>query len=409
MVETDSLLEAHWKIPGQEKLKHFDVLASVDLLRYDLQTQGSLRPETSQRVYDEELSYVAEGINRPLRTEFVLREKDGQLVYFSEGEWQPYTALLLNGLESAKQAAAVDYRKSFLADMAAEDLKIGYQMQALEPGQTMAWHSAFPDRENTAYGEAFMGDMGFQPKRRMGFIYQAERNADRSLVLRSQSVDSSDHDAFEAATRAASQTGELPDGLKAYDDVLEAKTDQKHNSGRPVDSGEIEENAWQAIHQHRDLVEYYFDNLQTLAGSDYASRTELEHAKKRLTYGFWAALKERLDNNAVPGRRASQYAEHQTSGQHMFIQQEVNAAYHKLQARGETLFGCGGAIRPDETLMNAAPSEVFDAIYDGDKTEKKDDGTMYCVNCPECKTFHDKVTKVRGKYVCKNGKCKLAA
>src|SRR5579872_5329286 len=106
----------------REQSHSFDVLASVDLYRFDLMTVGHVRPETRQRVCDEELSYIAEGINRPLQTEFTLHEINSQLALFEQGQWRPYIATLMRGLETAKQEAAVDPRKTFMVERATKDL-----------------------------------------------------------------------------------------------------------------------------------------------------------------------------------------------------------------------------------------------------------------------------------------------
>ena len=390
--------------PKREAYKHFDVLASLDWLRFDLTMDGEVRPETMQRVYDEELSYVAEGINRPLYTEFVLQEKNDELVYFSEGKWQPYLGLLLNGLTSARQEAAKDPRKAILVDRAQYDLMLGWNMQNLAPGESMAWYSEFPEEQTALYGEEFMGSLGFQPKRRMGFIHQAERNPDNSLTLRSQSVDNSSMEAFEAAMQTAIGNAKFTDIIEAYDDVLQSKTGQEHHAGRPRGEKAGEENAWDVIQKHRDLVDYYFDNLLALARSDKSSRPELEREKKRLTYGFWAALRERMDA-AVAGfvTRPQISAERPA-----LIHQEVTNAYSRLMMRGEILLGCGGSITPDELIMKTAAEDIYDIIFGEDSRKQSSENTMHCVNCPECDTYHEKVTKVNGRYRCKNNECKLS-
>lgn len=346
--------------PTAEKCKHFDVLASINLMRFDLMKDGYVRSETKQRIYDEELSYVAEGLDRPMSTVFVLREINGEFVYFDKGEWRPYRSMLTSGILSAQIAAEEDPRKTFLTDMAVTDYLIAQQWHGLGPGEKMHWYSAFRERELQLYGEQFMNSLGFQSRRRMGFIYQAEKDYEGNLILTSQSVDNSDEEAFEAAMKAA-WSGE--NARRAYDQHLEFKHGRKYRAGR---LHENEENAWDIIQRHKDLINHYFEQLEKLASNYFVSQTELERRKKRLTYGFWAAIKERLDK-AIHGPIGNQL----TRGPIVPITQEIAGAYARLQAKGEVLFGCGGAIGTEDPLMEADPDKVFDSIFGKSAGEDK--------------------------------------
>ncbi len=340
-----------------EKPKSFDVLASVDLYRFDLQTVGYIRPETKQRVYDEEMVLIAEGINQPLATEFRFQNLSGQLVYFDSGVWRPYLATLIKGCQTAEREALQDARKFFLAERAVEDLKVGYKLLELQPGQKLNWYSPFPDRQRNLYGQEFIGELGFQPKRRMGFLYQAEKHPDGSLSLRTQSVDNSDEQAFAAAlAKGADSTATLDDLRDAYDGVLEQRYGQTFFAGRARGDEPPEENAWLTVSRHKDLIEdFYFKKIEDLAGLDEIPRSMLERAKKRLTYGVWAALKQRLDKGSLnlssPRRLGGS------------IQQEVNAAYSSLAAKGQVLFGCGGSISGEVALLKASAYDVHKAIF----------------------------------------------
>lgn len=355
--------------PERAEPRTFDVLASLDLYRFDLQTAGFIRPETRQRVYDEELTFIAEGINRPLLTEFVLREKDGQLVYFHNGRWRSYVGSLVSNLELAEKEALADSRRVFLATRAAEDLKIGYRAEALAPGKKLAWYSEFPEREMQLYGEQFIAqECGFQPKRKMGFIYEIEKTVAGQTIMRSQSVDGNDKDAFEAAM-AASGYGSINEMRQAYDGILSAKYGGNFYAGRPA-GAMPEDNAWGIITCHRDLIDDYFlREIENLAAKNLP-RAELEQEKKRLTYGVWAALKNRLESGPV-------YSDTPAGAGRGFgvsLQQEVAGAYKGLSSRGEVLIGCGGSLNGDgeQALLSVDTADVFESIF-GKK-----------MNCPFC-------------------------
>lgn len=351
-----------------ETEKSFDPLASVDMYRFDLEQFGRILPETRQRVFDEELSYVAEGINRPLRTEFVLQNVDGQLSFFDRGEWQPYIATLLRGLEVAKQEAATDFRKSFLVDRAETDLQRGYDFLSLEPGEQITWYSPFPEEAGSQFGDEFVKELGFWPARKMGFLYLATKDEHGRVTLQTQSVDNSDENAFTAAMLVGNMPGATLDMVcAAYDRALEYKHQRPFYAGRDTVNEIRQENAWDAVMRHKDLLEFYFDEIEALAGDNSYSQTELERAKKRLTYGVWAALKLRLDQEQTVVREKPQTMIPQSREVTM---QEVHDAYNVLATRGEIMPGCGGGIRSEADLLSADSSEVFDSIFG--KGESKD-------------------------------------
>lgn len=342
----------------QETAKSFDVLSSIKLYRHDLETNGDIHPETRQRVYDEELSYIAEGLNRPNCNEFTLKNIDSQLVYFHQGAWKPYIGTLIKGLETAQSEAAQDPRKKFEVARRVEDLIRGYQLQDLAAGERTIWYYDFPAEQLASYGDEFLEGMGYQPNRQMGYLCDAEKTSSGELIIRHQSVDGSDPDAFSAAMLMAGQGGSLEDMRQAYDDVMEQKTGKEFYAGRIVDIRAPEANAWSLVMRHKDLIENYFLNqIEEITKQDMPEQ-DLIRAKKRLTYGVWAALKERLDNQLLVGETQQANGINDWS-----ISYEVQSAYSALAARGETLFGCGGSIQGETALLSASTKDVFESIF----------------------------------------------
>ena len=360
--------------PTLERFRSFDPLAILDLYRFDIQTSGYILPETKRRSMDEELTYIAEGINRPLRTSFTLKEANGDLSYFDKGQWKPYLSTLTKGVETARIEAAADPRKTFLADRATEDLEIGYKLNELKPGQALIWYSKYPEKEAELYGDKFIGDLGFQARRKMGFLYKAERLFDGSLELVTQSVDNSDEEAFDVVMWAASASpnASIDEMRDAYDSVLSEKYESRFYAGRDLSREASKENAWDAINKNQDLVEYYFQELEALAYTLDMPRQDLERSKKRLTYGVWAALKNRLDQIAKPFIVVNSQV-----GNKLLLRQEINVAFAQASQRGEVMFGCGGALKGEDAILDASAEDVFDLIF-GDKKVLK------CVTCPLC-------------------------
>jgi len=349
--------------------KSFDVLASVRLFQYDLMDFGAIRPETRQRVYDEEASYIAEGVNRPLHTEFTLHQQDGQLVYFHLGQWRSYIGSLANNLLIAQREAEADGRRGFMAERAASDLEIGYQITALQPGEKLAFKSEFPQAECDIYGEDFMSkELAFQPARKMGFLYEAEKTPDGRTILRSQTVDGNDPEAYAAAMESGSRGGSIDDMREAYDAAMQSKYGGEFFAGRRLEGSVPEENAWSAIARHHYLIDYLMEQTEVIARQNLPDEAA-EAAKKRLTYGVWARLKETLDEESL-GIAPAEYGN--TGGDS--IQPQIEAAYQLAAARGETLFGCGGAITGENAAMQATTKDIFESIF-GKK-----------MSCPFCGT-----------------------
>ena len=394
--------------PVHEKSKSFDPLASVNMLRHDCERFGFVLPETRDRVRDEELSYLVEAVDRAARTTFVLGRDRDDLVYFDRGSWRPYTGMLLTGLQVAEREAQVDPRRQFLAEWAARDFLKGQAMNALRPGEQMVWHSSYPHELEAQFGAKFLRDCGLVTDRKMGFFYRAACRADGSVTLESQTVDGSDEEAFAVAM----QTGEAGPDITmdtlvyVYDGVLTQKYDDYFYAGRR--EADTEENAWNVINQHRDLIRYLLDGLESIAADQYLDDTET--AAKQHVYGVWAAFKKRLD--IMETANASTGLGIVTGGivQHVLLEQEVRTAFLEFAARGVPMVGCGGAIsvaQGESGVLNASSEEVFDAIF-GKKVTSADDGDCEFVSktCPSCGAKNVKTT-VRRKGTRKHvtGKC----
>lgn len=358
--------------------RYFDVLASVDMIRFDLQNSDVIHPETHKRVLDEELTYIAEGINRAMYTRFVLRQEDNDLSYFSKGKWRPYIGTLATGLETAINEAQKDIRKTFQVERAANDLNIGLKFESLKPGEKLNWYSSYPEREEELYGEEFIQNEGYNPKRKMGFLYQATRNQDSSLTLDSQTVDNSNQDAFEMAILLASydQSKTIHDMREEYDKVLSVQKGGNYYAGRKATEMNRQVDAWVEIQKHNDLIAYFMNGIVSLALDTTLTRGELENRKKELTYGVWAALKERLDYGAIFTHN---------SNSPVMLGREVQRAFTRLSMRKEVLTGCGGSIKGRESILDSEPGDVFDSVFGDEKSSESwtwKKGICRVDNCP---------------------------
>lgn len=370
--------------------KHFDILASVRSARYDLQTFGYILPETKDQILDEELTYIAEGIDRPLSVPFVLpADEHGQLLVFQKGKWRPYMNTLENGMQSAQNEVDNDPRKSLLVEMAAKDYHMGQRMEALAVGERLLWYSPYPYLEESRHGSEFVGKLGgFQPDRKMAFMYEAVRLPDGSVSLFTKSVDNSDEDAFEAAMDCDS----LEDAALTYDRVLSAKTGKKVKAGRFLEGKQDEKDAWDIIHENADLVEYLFHGISRLAEQTGLCERQLEIEKKKLTYGVWAAIKARINDDVESNKAVTIVQQNFADSGGVTLETEVATAYKQSAARAEVMYGCGGSISAtseDETLLGLDTLTARRLIFGKEQQPPK---KMRCIECRD-EVDRDEVVK----------------
>ncbi len=353
--------------PKEERLKSFDLLAGVNMMRYDIENFGDVLPETKERVCDEELSYLVEGVGRASRTSFVMKRNEEDLLYFNEGQWENYSNTLEKGYIAAKQEAIKDPRRDFLVDLAEQNRDEAQKMHQLAPGEQMIWYSPYRHDVEELHGAEFLTECGMQPTREMGFIYRAIGQDDDTVLLESQTVDRSDMDAFEAVELAQTLNPdlELDEATSIYDDVLSEKHGTKFYAGRL--GSEHGENAWEIVKREKDLIEFHLAKLENISKLEI-SESERENRVKEQTYGVWAAFKKRIDAE-LQSSQPQYVAPNSRPVVPMSLEVEVHAALQEFVARGEVLAGCGGSISMPNGIMAASAEAVFSSIF-GDSDEK---------------------------------------
>ena len=365
----------------QESCKSFDPLASLRMYRYDLYHFGRILPETYERVVAEEMSFIAEGMDRAARTEFGLRRQGDDLMYYKSGDWQSYRGMLHDGLKAAKRSVGEDPRRQFLLQAAETDLQVHYgRMVSLKPGQQYVYVSQYPQDIEDKYGAEFVRSCGFFPDRKMSFLYRAYCESNGNVVLESQTLDGNNAVAIAAVLDHAAEH-------KSADmDALVAAHDKAFGgdvyAGRP--GAEMRENAWRSIQQHADLIQYFLSGLETIARRPEPI-SALEQAAKRHVYGTWAALKQRIDGSAMSSRHRVQINGVSATGLAM-LEQEVRQAFNQFALEGRAMVGCGGIIdilKGEQDILSSEGKDVFGAIF-GKGDEK--DCDYVSKSCPMCGT-----------------------
>lgn len=378
--------------PDHEKLASFDELASIDLMRFDIRTYGHVLPETLERVADEEMSSIAEGIGRAACTSFTYEKIDGQLVYFSQGQKSSYISMLMTGLRVAKHEADTDYRQQFQVERATNDLAIGYAMEKLQPGEQLVWTSPYPQEEAARFGKKFITDRGFNAERKLGFIYRAFANTDGSVTLESQTVDNSDEDAFKAVEEAAQYDtdADMETLLRTYDGILVQKHGGWFRAGRR--NARPHENAWNELLKYPGLIKHFVRRIEEIAASDQP-RAVLRRDIQHLKIGVWKTFKELIYGDLrQPNPSQAQMAAVALGGsnyqQYELYNNLVSNSYQQAKEEGDIMIYCGGAARAEdnEGQGNIDMKSTFDNIF-GEKTQTSKqesysfDKRMYCVVC----------------------------
>lgn len=385
---------------SQERLRVFDELAPLRMLASDKLTYGSIRPETWRQIQNEELTFLAEGLDAPLQSRFTLRLCDSELV---DERGKPLAEVLEKGVRASEQAACADSRLWFMTQRAVHDYHEGQLIESLmEPDSqcnTIASWSPFPVEAFGQYGAALLESQGYQPKRALGFLRVYTKVSDTELVVTSLSVDNSDLTVFRTmaaqfgvsippdelsdnyqAYRYMGQLSEhdqrsLPSQLLgAYDAAMSSLYAGVYRAGRPY---RFEQNAWEFVTAQTDLLHFYCTELEALSTMPYSSEM-MRREKRRLTYGYWAAVKARFINKQNMPRA---YESSIVMMQH--LEQEVAGAFARAALRHEVLIGCGGGIGFSADILDVDPENALASIM-GDKKEDWvwKDGKCRIDNCP---------------------------
>lgn len=368
-----------------ETQKSFDVLASVNNLRFDIEQYGAVLFDTRERVRDEELSYIAEAIDRSSRTIFELkRGPDGELVYFNKGEWQPYLHMVSTGLAVARLEAHADPRREFLVQRAQEDLAHAKIMNEFEPGQRHTWFSPYPEAEAAQYGDSFIKDRGFKPDRKMGLLYQAICNADGVITLESQTVDNSNEASFAAVQQALlyDPEADLDVLTRAYDYQLMKQRGGYHFAGRPGE--ESYSNIWNQLQGSNDLINYHMSGLERIARLDLP-KPQLERITKEHIFKSWSLFASRFEKGTLTSSPDTAPTDATyVANQPQNLEAEAVRQMHIFQSQGRVPNGCGGSISiGGEDIFSADVEDVINALF-GTKNAPEAysfNKKMYCVVC----------------------------
>ncbi len=358
-----------------------------------------IRPPGSNReTLDDAATWFAETIDGVMHTEFDLHDRAGEL-YDDDG--RALGPVFANAVAHARRVAKFNPGLAFEVDRQMTERGELDDMRAMVRGEkpnTMVVTSELP---HALIGET-QDILGYKPRRGLGFVRVITFDGQK-IKLASLSLDFSDRQGLEAIHRYFGhepQPGELlgqrihrqldpqdQDGLEhtirlVYDNELAKRRGGQWYAGRNQLPGR---NTYDFVLAQRDLL----DSFMQLK----AANPELAN---KIRYDYAAAFEDRWYGRALVGSVDTSPAVFNEDQ----VAWEIIQAGGRAREEGRSFSGCGltlganGQSSPDNQLENA-----------GYSNKKESSKSMNCVNCPKCRTFHDKLEPKGGYYSCKNKKC----
>lgn len=403
----------------------FDPCAAVRMAREDIQTYGEVQEGTWQQIYNEELTYIAESLDAPHKTIINYSYQPGTGLHDERNV--SFETMLQNGKQAAEARFHQDPRAEFHLVRTQHHQQEGFVLEAMMDNRadfnTLISFSPFPEEAYVEHGAEFVKDIGYNPDRKIGFIYVFTKQSETQMQCTAATIDNSDLEVFRSV--AATLGKEIPNTQNSDDFLGERITlaldetaqatlvDQIVNSydtqmglcyegqgvfrnGRNKNVQEVD--GWDFATAQHDLIEYYLREVETLAKSNWDEESILK-AKKILTVSVWTEMSDRLQNMQRKDVRLSDIAEY-SSNAHLSMDHQINLAFHRALGRRAGMVGCGGSIDLDVTAIANDDLEALTKIgFGADKTKliwKKGKCRV-----PDCKN-KEKLTEVAQCNVCKS-------
>lgn len=426
----------------QPEVVRYSRLANIDLMAADLRAYGEVRAEIRERVWNESLTYLLEGLDAPLVTRFERRFADGDI---RAEDGTSLGEMLRNGIKSAEYDAALDPRMQFEVERRRAEYGGEYEavlaiMRPESSANTVVSISPFPEEAYLAHGKGLLEEKGgYQTRRRLGFVRVHHRTGAGIVQSTSLSIDNSyltvlqqafgsrlPVEAFASTTAllghsfsldldTASQK-ELPQVLReAYDRALAAQfPGDQFSAGRKAAN---EQDASDLVEAHKGIFEHYISAVEALAHSRNAQASDNPITQQLL----WTMLqardewgnqlvpnnfqREQLTQSLAEGSFSEDVAELAKVGLDFITWAKLKTALRgeassdtsfaefaaigadnavELVADGEVFVSCGGGVslKSGEPIATSPATEEYVRLFHGVQILK-------CVNCPFCKKTVD--------------------
>lgn len=381
----------------------------MEALAEQPQTQHEHIYNPEVRARNDAETWLAEVLDGNMRTPFVYKF-DGREFYAEDGG--ALGPIFDKSLKEVEKLVHKSPKLHFELSRRKEEWGEYLDMLAMARGEkpnTMVVTSEFPE---DLRGEA--EDVGgYNVTRQQAMLRVITWNGSY-LTMYSQSLDRSDRRALEAIHKrlgfnpdegellgqrrcldlAPQQQEFLIDELTGvYDRSLQEELGGEWYAGR--ESGQ-RRNTYEFVcdHKNEDLIAMLADEFTYRR---YDSPT---------VYSVAATMKKRFESKwEFAGYESVQHIDSGSYARRLLMEEMMTAA-QEAKAEGRTFSGCGASVGTGEST---AESQLSEAGYGSQSDSKKEKNTMYCVNCPKCRTFHDKLRAVGGKFTCKKKGCGYTA
>lgn len=374
------------------------------------------------RISTDTATWLAETLHGSMRTEFEFTFEDGELRGEDGGL---IDEIFDEAIAEAKEMT--EWNPSMLFELRRrlierDELDDMYGMVEGRLPNTMIVMSDFPPELRDADE-----DVGGYNVSRQQTMMRIITFRDGKLRITSQSLDGSDREASEAIYAAMGESveeGELlpqrirrdmPDAWQdnladrltgVYDDSLTEQRGGEWHAGISQQPDRNIVNTYEFVMEQGDLIDWF--TRRKLADS---AEAEKHRYKLAATAKSRHERHLRIQNGAEedPGPVG-----HDSLVNVVSINRakglDYEMAYEGRQAamRGDVFSGCGDTISAGDA--EGSGDSQLDALGYGNRAGKESEpGVMRCVNCPQCRTYHEELKAKRGVFHCKNGACGYTA
>lgn len=353
----------------------------------------------------DETTWAGETLDAPLHKPLEYAYQNGEL-YSSQA--QPMSKIFegsvsyYDDLRRQESRAEFQYRRSLVEQ---EEFKDMVRMAEGKLPNTMVVFSTYPD-EMEGETEDYLG---YQTRRKLGFIRVISRNDNGNISMRTHSFDGHFKPGIESMFQYVGGTVDwktdplqqrvymdiekhdecgllLDQILYQYDKALHETYGGQWFAGR---SGQAEREAIRFVEQQNDLVYVHVKEILGIKERDMPMDAR-QLALDTQRYNFAIALRRRFENSV------SEFGD---------VSREMSTAGAIGRSEGETVSGCGMTVTSD------TPSESLELSQAGYGTPRLHEGEFIidkCMQCPHCRLRSGvKVQKQDGAihYTCLNSNC----
>jgi len=358
-------------------------LASILRLR-DATNNGYIPEQVLQRVTDEEMSLVAEGIKGHLNIPFDYALVDGSLRAADGQEW---LEIMRNGINYFEEAYLNDSRFEFLLKRAIYEYEEAHNAEDLAKGdiscQTLLTISPYPEEAANEFGKQFIRERGCRPERKLAFIRAIERTPE-GVRMYSRGIDNSklsiwndivskiDHK-YRVSNSNDLVKKTIRINKKAIDALDQLQEDYESYFG--ITRSLFQKNdVWLFMQSQKELTDYFIEQLTILSQSDLEGE-ELLLLANELRYQYWSTMSLRFKDKQSNNQNISYGS----------VSSDFVGSANIMASQGEKLYACNNSISYGSRTSTSSTLSSVDGMQKmmldifGEQEHIQD-----CVNCPFC-------------------------